>query len=391
MTASAALRTPPLDRLVRTELRFAGRRWQAYRTCGITGLVLAVALALALVAHTGLSPLLFAAVIVSAVATFVGLVSITRLLAGAELIVNYHCEIAVMVTTALLLRLLGRPVLPYLDLTILGVGTFVACGRVGCFLVGCCHGRAQRWGVCYGHEHASAGFPGWLVGVRLAPVQLLESAWVFSIVAVDVALLLLGARPGVAFVWHASAYAAGRFCCELLRGDAGRRYFGSFSEAQWTSLAVLAAVTLLGLAGALPALAWQPAATLGLAAVMAALSAAGGGRRLFRPQHVQQLAALLDHARARASAAGELHVGETSLGLRVSASKLLEAPSTESGGVEIVAFSCPGAALSHRRARRLAALIHQLLRAGTGAHLLAGARGVYHLVLPAQRSSAHAL
>ena len=30
---------------------------------------------------------------------------------------------------------------PYLDATALGLGAFLACGRVGCTLAGCCHGR----------------------------------------------------------------------------------------------------------------------------------------------------------------------------------------------------------------------------------------------------------
>src|SRR5439155_22019386 len=96
----------------------------------------------------------------------------------------YHHEIDVMINAALLLWLLGQPLLPYLDLTILGIGMFLACGRVGCLMVGCCHGRPHSWGVRYKQEHADAGFAPYYVGVRLFPIQAVESLWVLSIVIV---------------------------------------------------------------------------------------------------------------------------------------------------------------------------------------------------------------
>ena len=68
---------------------------------------------------------------------------------GEERIIYYRHEIAVMVVAALLLWLLRQPLLPYLDVTILGIGMFLTCGRMGCFMVGCCHGRPHDWGVCY--------------------------------------------------------------------------------------------------------------------------------------------------------------------------------------------------------------------------------------------------
>lgn len=373
-----------LDRLVRTEIRFLGREWQSYRTCGVTGLALAILLTQTLVVRLGLSPWVFAAVSLSSVATFFALVLVTRIVAGADLIINYHHEIAVILTSALLLRLLGRPVLPYLDLNLMGVGLFVACGRIGCFLVGCCHGRAHARGVCYREEHAEAGFPHYLVGVRLIPVQLMESAWVFFIVGVDVALVLGGAPPGAALAWHATAYGIGRFCFELLRGDAGRRYVGGFSEAQWTSLAVLSTVSLLEMAGILPFQAWQPFATLALAGAMIALAATDGpDRRLFHPWHVRQLAEILEAARARCTPEGEIHMGRTSLGVQISSNTVRDGRRD----LDVFAFSCRDLALSDPAARRLAWLIRQLRHAGDEAELVKGNNGVYHLILPSQRSA----
>ena len=42
---------------------------------------------------------------------------------------------------------LELPVLPYLDLTCLGLGIFLVCGRQGCLMVGCCHGKPCGWGI----------------------------------------------------------------------------------------------------------------------------------------------------------------------------------------------------------------------------------------------------
>src|SRR5207253_2733687 len=115
---------------------------------------------------------------------------------------------------------------------------FLAFGRVGCTMVGCCHGRPGRIGLCYREEHADEGFPRYLVGVRLVPVQALESLGVAAIVGVGVALVVAGSTSGTALAWYAAAYAVLRFFLEFLRGDAGRRYSWGFSEAQWTSLGV---------------------------------------------------------------------------------------------------------------------------------------------------------
>jgi prolipoprotein diacylglyceryltransferase len=55
----------------------------------------------------------------------------------------------VMLVAAAFLWLLHEhePIIPYLDVTILVIGIFLVCGRIGCLMVGCCHGKPHRWGV----------------------------------------------------------------------------------------------------------------------------------------------------------------------------------------------------------------------------------------------------
>jgi hypothetical protein len=155
------------DRLVHPEIRVYRRFRPAFQVCGYTGLALAVGLAMTMAMRLGLLPVVIAALILAAVLTFFGLVMATKIITGEERIIYYHHEIVVMVVVAFLLWLLRQPILPYLDLTILGVGAFLVCGRLGCFMVGCCHGRPHRWGVRYRKEHADAGFTFYFVGVRL--------------------------------------------------------------------------------------------------------------------------------------------------------------------------------------------------------------------------------
>lgn len=259
-----------LDHIVRPTIEWRSRSLSAFQVCGVTGLALAILLAMGLVSARGLSPWVMAALVGVAVGAFFVVAFATKIVRGEEQLVYYHHEIAVMSMAAAALWLLGQPVLAYLDATILGVGLFLACGRVGCFMVGCCHGRPHRWGVCYGHDHARAGFPGYLVGVRLFPIQLVETLLALTIVAVGSAMVLRGQPAGAALAWYIVAYDVGRFCLEFQRGDADRPYYRGFSEAQWISLGLTWAVVVAGAAGVLPAASWHVAAAVALTGLLAA-------------------------------------------------------------------------------------------------------------------------
>lgn len=376
-----------LDKVVQPEIYVIQRPRSAFQVCGYTGLALAILLAMTPVIHLGLSSWVMAGLVLSAMGTFLALAMITKIITGEESIVYYHHEIAVMVMAAALLRLLHQPILLYLDVTILGIGTFLVCGRVGCLMVGCCYGRPHRWGVRYRPEHAAAGFTPHLVGVRLFPVQLLESLWVCGIVLLGIFLVMRGSQPGGALVWYTVAYGLGRFIFEFCRGDPGRTYLGGFSEAQWTSLLLMTAAVLAELLGLLPFRSWHLAATVGLVVIMAALAATDNpDRRIFHPRHVGEVADLLSAAHARAAESSELHIGQTSLGIQISASTVQDGTKY----LDVFAFSRRDEPLSDETARKLARLALQLRHCGDGGELLRGQDSVYHLLIPVVRS-AHAL
>src|ERR1051325_1036178 len=127
-----------LDGLVRPKVMVSRTLRPAFQICGYTGLAAAILLAMGLVIHHRLSPWVMAGIAASAMATFLALTMLTKIITGHEEIIYYHHEIAVIIVAAALLRLFHWPVLPYLDVTILGVGIFLVFGRVGCLMVGCC-------------------------------------------------------------------------------------------------------------------------------------------------------------------------------------------------------------------------------------------------------------
>ena len=123
----------------------------------------------------------------------------TKIVTGRESLVYYHHEVAILSVSAGLLTSVGLPVLPYLDVTALGLGVFLVCGRCGCLMVGCCHGKPFRWGLRYSEAHAREGFPAaCYVGARLFPVQALEALVVGTIVSACAIAVLRGAAPGTA-------------------------------------------------------------------------------------------------------------------------------------------------------------------------------------------------
>jgi hypothetical protein len=378
--------TAALDAAARPHLRVLGRARSSFLVCGFTGLGLAVLLASGLTVYRGLSLWVLGAVVVTACATFLALAMATKIVIGEERLIYYHHEVAILTTVTAMLWLTGQPVLAYLDVTLLGVGTFLFCGRVGCFMVGCCHGRPHRFGVCYRAEHADAGFARPFVGVRLFPIQLVESAWVFATVAVGAGMMLRGAPAGAALAWYVVVYDVGRFGLEFARGDT-RPYRSGFSEAQWTSLLLMAVIVAAELRGTIPLRAWHLAAMAGMIATMAAVTVRRRLRRddryrLLSARHIREVADAVDllaHADASAPApegTAVVNVASTSAGLRISAG------SVDDGGGALRHYTLSAdRALGEADADAMAGLLLQLRHSDQAAEVVPGHEGVFHLLV----------
>ncbi len=375
-----------LDRLARPQLAVFNRRCSAYTICGCSGIALAVLLSLGLSVHQNLSFWVPTALTFNALLTFYALALATRIIAGEEMLIYYHHKIAIIITSVMVLWFLKQPILVYLDLTILGLGMFLACGRIGCLMVGCCHGGPHRWGIRYHRGHAAEGFENCLVGVRLFPVQALEAVWVMAVVAGGSFLVLKEYPPGEALAWYTMLYGAGRFCFEFLRGDSNRPYWIGFSEAQWTTVILIVLTMAAEVSGLLTLHAWHAALAIAAVVFMVTLivirHTRGHGRLGFRhPGHVKELAEIIDRlpdlkGAGQHAKTSPLAVGCTSTGVQISKGRL-------SGPAEQIrhyALSQKNELMTDKTARRLGTLVQQLRHPVDALEIMPGNQGVYHLL-----------
>jgi prolipoprotein diacylglyceryltransferase len=292
--------------MIVARLHFLRPGWGSYQVLGTAGYLAGLTLAMLLAARAG-APLSARLIIALAPpATFLVAVKVSERVFGHERIVFFEQLLATVGVSALALRLAGAPVAAGVDAVTLGVGTFLAFGRLGCLMVGCCYGRPAPWGIRYTPAHADAGFPRRWVGRPLFPIQAVDALLSAGLV---VAGALALDRPGAAAALYFSGYAAGRFALELFRGDGARPYWLGLSEAQWTALLVAWGVWLLD--GSHLAVAVALAA--GAAALLLSRRLLVGVRYwLTCPGHVAELHELMLRSPAGAPARA------TSLGLRLS-------------------------------------------------------------------------
>jgi hypothetical protein len=356
-------------------------RWvhSGFRICGLTGLALAICTALVLASHSHLPlRIILLMALVGSLASYAVLIA-TIVVIGAERWVFYHHAFAAACAALLCLLALHQPLLPYLDVAGISLMVLLACGRFGCFLVGCCHGRPADFGVSYGPEHVVAGFPRDLAGVRLLPVQPAEGLWVALVAAVGSRMIWTGAAPGVPFSWCLIAYGGGRFLLELWRGDRDRRLHWGLCEAQWTSLMLVVLVTVLQMAGSLPRTAWQLALALVWAIVVAAIWVRRSRRPLFqrlqRPDHVRELTLALD----RITASNRISVETTSMGLRISGCAFTGSEEQRC----VYTVSAGDGELDTGTALMLARLMRRLRHPQDEIDVVAGHTGIFHLVVRA--------
>jgi hypothetical protein len=132
--------------MLRPSVTVAGRSVSTYRLFGIIGLAAAIAMAMLL----GVRAVLLVASAAAAVATFLGLALLSLAIRRQERLVYYHHALAVLVVPAVISQAFGHAVLPQLDVVVVALFAFLCWGRIGCWMVGCCHGRPHPLGLRYG-------------------------------------------------------------------------------------------------------------------------------------------------------------------------------------------------------------------------------------------------
>lgn len=310
-----------LDTLPRTRFGAHAREVPAFRTCGVAGFHAAVAVALAGGLLSGRSLALVAVLCLVCALSFFAYTYLRRAVTGHEKLVLLEHVWFAEACAAAVLWAMGEPVGGYLDVVAPAMAVFLAGGRTGCLLVGCCHGHPSSLGVVYGEAHVEDGFPRELVGVRLFPVQALEAAGLLVIGFTGLAALPW-APPGRVFAWFLAAYAVLRFGTEGLRGDPRPHWLG-LSVPRWMSLAELGIALWITRAAGPPQrdLALLALLLAGLAAALAARRYFDPRPRLVSPAHLGEVrGVVLGGAGGNGSDAARVALHTTSLGVAVGVS-----------------------------------------------------------------------
>lgn len=288
MTSPASSSRPLLSRLARPRIG----RHSTYTVLGFCGYFAAVALGVCLADRWQL-PLADRLIgFLVPPSAFILTVAIATVIKGREWIVFYQALGAALFSVLGISVLAGTTTARLIDLTVLGIGTFLVLGRLGCFHVACCHGTplgpwAERnlssLAVRYGEAHVAVGFWRRWRDRPLVPVQLLEAAATIAWMLVAVAASAEAGRAASIFM---TGYACTRFILELWRGDPVRPHALGLSEAQWASLVALLVVAALWLA----VWTWIAFAATAITAIFLILRRQR--RELVLPPHLHELDAL---------------------------------------------------------------------------------------------------
>jgi prolipoprotein diacylglyceryltransferase len=281
-----------LDQLPRPRLGCLGREAPAFRTCGFTGFYVALLVLFGGGLLAGRSLLVLAALALVSALSFYAYTYLRMWITGQETLVLLEHVWFALASNAAALWAMGEPLLPYLDVVSVALCPFLAAGRIGCTLVGCCRGRPSSLGITYDEACARDGFPHHLVGVRLFPVAAIEALGLL-VIGMSGLIALPLAQPGKVLAWYLLAYSVLRFGLEGLRGDPRPHFFG-LSQARWM------AIFEVGLALQLSSGEHRVPAVMVYAALLATLLAAlafrwrrDGRRRWLNLSHVREVRELV--------------------------------------------------------------------------------------------------
>lgn len=159
-------------------------------------------------------------------------------------LVFYGGFIAAAIVAAIYLKHHALPLWKTADILApaLAAGHFM--GRIGCFLAGCCYGRAcdLPWAVTFSRPDSLAP-----QGIPLHPTQLYESLTNLALFGILWALRRHTRFEGQLFWIYVLLYGAARSVIERFRGDfRGELFFGMLSPSQFVGIgAALVAVFML--------------------------------------------------------------------------------------------------------------------------------------------------
>ncbi len=154
---------------------------------------------------------------------------------GSSGFVVYGGIITGVLSAILYCRIKKLSFLDYFDLMMPGVAVAQGMGRIGCFLAGCCYGRAtDSWlGVVFPEGSIAPA------GVKLLPTQLFSAGGDFLIAILLILISQKKPKTGIVGSLYLIFYGVGRFVIELLRNDP-RGGVGALSTSQFISIFIVA-------------------------------------------------------------------------------------------------------------------------------------------------------
>lgn len=138
-------------------------------------------------------------------------------------------------------RYAGLDFLEYFDLMVPSLALAQGFGRIGCFLAGCCYGKATASFLAVTF-HESAFAPN---GIPLIPTQLYSSGLDFLNAIVLLILAEKSRQKGVVAGAYLVLYSVGRFILEYFRGDLERGSIGILTTSQFLAIFTLVAGIIL--------------------------------------------------------------------------------------------------------------------------------------------------
>ncbi len=365
----------------RLTVKLLSKRVSSFHYYGTMGFIVGTILGVLIGNQIGLSVPMILGLSLTGACVFFILAFGAKWITGEEVIVYYHHEIAILLVCMAELAILDMPILAYLDITMLGIATFLAFGRIGCYNVGCCHGLPARHGVVYTHEHVEAGFTFYYQGIRLFPVQLVESAFVFLLILVGSILLLAGYAPGTFLALYSSLYGLFRFVIELFRGDPERPYWLGLSEAQWTTLILMSITIIFCVIFNTPFYGMNIlAGTIILITTLILLFQENRIRKIFRPRHILQIASALQSApdaHLKATKFQHIPVYQTNLKLKLSKGQFQQ---DKTMITHYTLSCCKDQQLTPPTVQRMASLIKQLQEHSITGEVQEGKNGTFHIL-----------
>jgi hypothetical protein len=210
------------DGLPRERIVIGGGDAPAFRALGVAGFHVGLVVMLLAAVARGYPMWVGLGVAAAAGLSFFGWSLLRRLVTGSETIVLFeHVWVAGLIVAGFLWWV-DEPIIGWLDVFAAGLCIFLAFGRLGCAVAGCCHGHPSAVGITY---HRSGEQAHRLAGIRLFPVQLVEAAGLAMLGVLALALVPATAEGRVLAVVLA-IYGVMRFGTEALRGDPRPVVFG---------------------------------------------------------------------------------------------------------------------------------------------------------------------